>query len=133
MEYFQQLVAVAGVLTALGAALWWLRRQGWAGRGWAGRGWAGSLPKRRRELECVERLSLGPQHSLHLVRAGGRLMLVASSPSGCALIGHLREPAAILPNRWASGQNQWASRRRRNDRTVRRPPVGGASGGRGYF
>jgi flagellar biogenesis protein FliO len=85
MEYFQQLVAVAGVLTALGATLWWLRR----------RGWSGSLPKRRRELECLERLSLGPQHSLHLVRAGGRLMLVASSPAGCALIGHLPEPVGL--------------------------------------
>ena len=79
MEYFQQLVTVAGVLAGLAATLWWLRR----------RGWAGGLPKRRRELECLERLPLGPQHSLHLVRAGGRLMLVAASPGGCALIGQL--------------------------------------------
>jgi flagellar biogenesis protein FliO len=90
MEYFQQFVAVAGVFAALGALLWWLRR-----RGWTGSGWAASLPRRRRELECVERLSLGPQHSLHLVRAGGRLMLVASSPGGCVLIGHLPEPVGL--------------------------------------
>ncbi len=84
MEYFEQLAAVAGVLGGLVALRWWLRR----------RGWAASLPKRRRELECLERLALGPQHSLHLVRAGGRLMLVSSSPGGCSLIGHLpdRDP-----------------------------------------
>ena len=79
MEYYQQLVAVAGVLAGLLAVLWWLRR----------RGWTVPVPKRRRELECLERLPLGPHHSLHLVRAGGQLMLVSSSPSGCALIGHL--------------------------------------------
>jgi flagellar biogenesis protein FliO len=78
MDYFQQLVAVAAVLGTLGASLWWMR----------GRGWRRNLPQRTRELECLERLALGPQHSLHLVRAAGRLMLVASSPAGCALIGH---------------------------------------------
>jgi flagellar biogenesis protein FliO len=81
MEYFRELVIVTGVLGGLAAALWWLRR----------RGWAASLPKRRRELECLERLPLGPQHSLHLVRAAGRMMLIASSPAGCALIGHLTD------------------------------------------
>jgi flagellar biosynthetic protein FliO len=79
MDLFRQLTAVGAVLGALVAALWWLRRRGWAGR----------LPSRGRRLECLERLPLGPQHSLHLVRAGGRLMLVASSPAGCSLIGHL--------------------------------------------
>ena len=79
MEYFQPLAAVAAVLGGLAAALWWLRRRGWAGR----------LPARKKKLECVERLALSPQHSLHLVRAAGRLMLVSSSPGGCALIGEL--------------------------------------------
>jgi len=79
MEYLRDFAAVAGVLGGLAATLWWLRH----------RGWAGSLPKRRRELECLERLALGPQHSLHLVRVGARLMLVSSSPAGCALIGDL--------------------------------------------
>jgi flagellar biogenesis protein FliO len=87
MEYFQQFAAVAGVLAGLAAALWWLRR----------RGWAGSPPARRRKLECLERLPLGPQHSLHLVRAGGRLMLVSSSPSGCALIGQLSAGDLVDP------------------------------------
>jgi flagellar biogenesis protein FliO len=77
MEYFQQLAAVAGVLIVLVASLGWLRR----------RGWAASLPKRQRELESIERLALGPQHSLHLVRARGQVLLVSASPGGCALIG----------------------------------------------
>jgi len=81
MEYFRQFAAVAGVLATLAAALWWLRS----------RGWAGTLPatRNRRRLECLERLPLGPQQSVHLLRAGERLMLVSSSPSGCALIANL--------------------------------------------
>jgi flagellar biogenesis protein FliO len=87
MEYFQEFAAVAGVLATLAATLWWLRR----------RGWAGSLPPRRRKLECLERLGLGPHHSLHLVRAGNRLMLVSASPAGCALIGHLADADLLDP------------------------------------
>ena len=79
MEFFEQIAAAAAVLGGLAAALWWLRR----------RGWAVSLPDKKRHLQCLERLALGPQHSLHLVRAGGRLMLVSASPAGCALITDL--------------------------------------------
>ncbi len=79
MELLQQFAAVAGVLVVLVTGLGWLRRRGWAAR----------PPKRRRELECLERLTLGPQHSLHLVRARGRLVLVSASPAGCAVIGQI--------------------------------------------
>jgi flagellar biosynthetic protein FliO len=82
MDSFRQLAAIGAVLGALLGALWWLRRRGWAGR----------HPVRTRKLECLDRLPLGPQHSLHLIRAGGRVMLISSSPAGCSLIGHL--PAA---------------------------------------
>ncbi len=41
-----------------------------------------------RRLEVVERVSLGPQHALHLVRAGGRLLLVATAPNSCHLLDH---------------------------------------------
>jgi flagellar biogenesis protein FliO len=79
MEVFEALAAVAGVLGSLAAALWWLRKRGWAvpatGRRNAGR-----------RLECLERLPLAPQHTLHLVRLGGRVLLLASTPAGCALL-----------------------------------------------
>jgi len=94
MEYVQQLAAVVGVLAALVAALWGLRRHGWVNMRRVRTQWAAKLPKRQRDLECLERLALGPQHSLHLVRARGRLMLVAASPAGCALIGEV--PGAQL-------------------------------------
>lgn len=74
-----QVAAVVGVLTALVLTLWFLRR----------RGIAGVLPLRNkpaRRLECLERLPLGPHHTLHLVRMGGTSLLVASSPGGCSLV-----------------------------------------------
>ena len=74
-----QMAAVAGVLTLLALTLWFLRK----------RGLAGVLPargKRVRRLECLERLPLGPHHTLHLVRIGDVSLLVASSPGGCTLV-----------------------------------------------
>jgi flagellar biosynthetic protein FliO len=79
MVEFGQLAAVAGVLTLLGFTLWILRR-----RGLAGLTAARSKPARR--LECLERLPLGPHHTLHLVRMGETALLVASSPGGCSLV-----------------------------------------------
>lgn len=78
MEAIRQMLSVTVVLLLLGATLWWLRRKGLARYGTrAGRG---------RALQSVERLALGPQHSLHLVRLGGRGLLVSASPTGCALL-----------------------------------------------
>jgi flagellar biosynthetic protein FliO len=79
METIEQMLAVGLVLALLAGTLWWLRR----------RGIAGVLPARRsmgRRLECLERLPLGPQHTLHLVRLGDTALLVASSPAGCTLV-----------------------------------------------
>ena len=79
MEIFSQVSAVFGVLALLGASLWWLRR----------RGFAAMLPARLsgpRRLEGLERLALGPQQTLHLVRFGRRALLVSSTPAGCTLI-----------------------------------------------
>jgi flagellar biogenesis protein FliO len=81
MESIRQVMAISGVLLLLGAALWWLRRKGLAQYG--GRPSTGA---RKRNLESVERLALGPQHSLHLVRMAGRALLVATSPTGCAVV-----------------------------------------------
>jgi flagellar biosynthetic protein FliO len=82
MEAIQQITAVAGVLALLLATLWWLRRRGFAVVGQR------KKPGGRR-LECLERLSLAPQQTLHLVRLGNTALLLASSPSGCSLVTSL--------------------------------------------
>ena len=78
MEIAGQLAAVAAVLALAIASSWWLRR----------RGLASVLPRRGggRQLESIGRLALGPQQTLHLVRLGERVLLVASWPSGCVLL-----------------------------------------------
>jgi flagellar biosynthetic protein FliO len=82
MEVMQQIMAVALVLGLLGGSLWWLRRRGFAGLNIARRG-------SDRRLECVERLPLGPQHTLLLVRVGETELLLSASPAGCSLIQNL--------------------------------------------
>jgi flagellar biosynthetic protein FliO len=79
MEVIQQMAAVAVVLLLLGATLWVLRQRGFAGV---------TLGKKslERRIECLERLPLGPQHTLHLVRVGETELLLAVSPSGCSLV-----------------------------------------------
>lgn len=75
-----EFLPVAVVLGLLGATLWWLRRKGMA---------AFSLPVRAgrtRTMELIERIPLGSQHALHLVRVADRQLLVASSPSGCQVL-----------------------------------------------
>lgn len=79
MEVMREAAAAAGVLLLLFLAVWWLRRNGFAHLK-AGRN-AG-----RRRLECLERMPLGPQHSLFLVRVGGRVLVVAASPGGTSLL-----------------------------------------------
>jgi flagellar biosynthetic protein FliO len=79
MEGIQQMAAVALVLLLLGVTLWVVRRRGFTGVALGRR-----APARR--LECLERMPLGPQHTLHLVRVGDTELLLASSPSGCFLL-----------------------------------------------
>ena len=82
MEFAQQLAAVGAVLALLAATLWWLRRRGFSAA------LSTKVPAGRR-LERLERLSLGPQHTLHLVRVGDMALLLASTPAGCALVQSL--------------------------------------------
>ena len=68
MDVLQQLASVAAVIGLLAACLWWLRRRGVAAVG---------RPRRasNRRLEIVERLPLGPQQTLHLIRLGERAQI----------------------------------------------------------
>jgi flagellar biogenesis protein FliO len=82
MNWTEQMLAVALVAALLAGTLVWLRRKGFAGT-------AGNrlrLLRRPRRLEMLDRLSLTPQHSLHLVRLGTRTILLGRSPSGLALL-----------------------------------------------
>ena len=89
MEAIQQMGAVALVLLLLGSTLWALRRRGFAG--------VRAMTKSSgRRLECLERLALGTQHTLHLVRVGETELLLASSPSGCVLLESLTRPRARI-------------------------------------
>ena len=79
----QQMLAVLMVFALLAGLMLWLRRRGIARfrfrTGFTRR-------KTARRLELLERLPLTPQHSLHVVRMGGRALLIGVSPSGCALL-----------------------------------------------
>lgn len=79
MELFEQLAAVVLVLALLGGAVWLLKRGALPG--------VGIAPRRNgpRQLEVVERVALGPQHSLVLVRVNGVLVLVGTGPGVCEI------------------------------------------------
>lgn len=75
------MLAVALVAALLAGTLTWLRR-----RGFSRLTGNGLRLRRPRRLEMLDRLSLTPQHSLHLVRLGNRTILLGRSPSGLALL-----------------------------------------------
>jgi len=90
-----QVLAIGMILSLLAGSLWWLRRKGLVRYG--------SRSGQTQVLQSVERIALGPQHSLHLVRLAGRGLLVGISPAGCVLLescewGTLetRRPADVL-------------------------------------
>jgi flagellar biogenesis protein FliO len=75
MDLLEQLAAAGSVLALLGAMVWLLQRKGLM------------APRRRgpKELEVVERVTLGPQHTLALVRVKGGLVLVGTGPGVCEI------------------------------------------------
>ena len=86
METIREALSVLAVLGLLAGALWLMR----------GRGLASfrTLGREKKSLESIERLSLTPQHSLHLVRVGDRELVVATHPQGCGLLIEHRNGAA---------------------------------------
>ena len=81
MEILTQVLSAILVIGLLAQAVWALRRGDF--------GWlriAGRKHRQDRLLESLERLSLSPHHTLHLVRVGGGSILVALHSGGCTLL-----------------------------------------------
>jgi flagellar biogenesis protein FliO len=81
MELLEQIAMVLVVFALLGGLLWFAKRRGLA-TGPIGRRRAGDT----RLLEVLDRIPLTPQHSLHLVRVTGRIVLIATAPSACSVL-----------------------------------------------
>jgi len=83
----QSFTAVLVVMTLLGGTLFLLKKRGAA---------CFRLPRMTaapRRMEVIERIALGPQHALHLVRVGERRVLVATAPSMCQVVPSESEEA----------------------------------------
>jgi flagellar biogenesis protein FliO len=83
MDALQSLAAIGLVLALLGAALFVLKKRGIAR--------LSSMTGRAKQLELVDRLPLGPQHAIHLVRVGSRRVLIATSPGHCQIFENTPE------------------------------------------
>jgi flagellar biogenesis protein FliO len=79
MDVARLVLSPLAVFALLGAFLWTVRKGGLA----RFRGFNGA---RAPQLESKERLVLTAHHSLHLVRIGGKEVVVATHPHGCALL-----------------------------------------------
>lgn len=92
MDSIQPVLAALFVLGLLGGALYLLRAKGMARFNSKGLGAFGR--QGGRQMQAIERLSLTPQHSLHLVSVGGRTLLVAVSPGGCNVVDGVALPVS---------------------------------------
>lgn len=82
MEFGSQLLAVLMVLGILCGALWVLKKKGMVQPAFRRPGKRTGEPR----LEVIDRLTLTPQHSVHLIRVADRTLLVGLSPAGCNLL-----------------------------------------------
>ena len=78
MDIIRQSLALVLVFALFGAALWFLRKQGWTG---VGRTKAPGL------LESRGKLALTARHSVHLVRVGHRSLILVLHPDGVTFLG----------------------------------------------
>jgi flagellar biogenesis protein FliO len=83
---FEEVGPVIAVLGLLFATLWMFKRRGMVSFSGIR---LGTLRDRQREMQCMERMQLTPQHSLHLVRIRDRVLVISVAPSGCTLIQDL--------------------------------------------
>jgi flagellar biogenesis protein FliO len=84
MNGLEQLGPVAAVLGLLCLMLWLFQSRGMLRI--TGIRLDGLRGDRQREMQCMERIALTPQHSLHLVRVKDRTLVIGVAPSGCTLI-----------------------------------------------
>jgi flagellar biosynthetic protein FliO len=69
------------VFALLGGLLWFFKRRGLVSLPLTGRRGGNA-----RRLEVLERISLSPQHALHLVRVADRIVLIGTAPSACTIL-----------------------------------------------
>jgi hypothetical protein len=101
MEIWVRLFLAALVVALLAGLVGLLRRTGLA----AGLTCAGKN-REVRWLTPLGRLALTPHHSVHALRAGERILIVATYPGGCAL---LESQPAIEANRRAGEASSCAA------------------------
>ena len=82
------LLGIVIVFGLLGLLLYALKRGGMM----AFNGGFMSKTSGKRELELIDRLALTPTHSLHMIRAGSRTLLVSVGPQACQYVADL-DPA----------------------------------------
>jgi flagellar biogenesis protein FliO len=91
MDVLRQVFSILLVFSLLGGALWALRRGGNIRfRGLAGKRVRGNT----KSMVAVERLSLTPQHTLHVIRIYGQEVVVATHPQGCSVVTTVATPVA---------------------------------------
>jgi flagellar biogenesis protein FliO len=86
MDLLQPILAIGLVLGLLAAALLLLKNRGAATFRLPGQISGRFTNSGQRKLEVLERVALGPQHSVHLVRVGERQVLIGTSPSSCQVL-----------------------------------------------
>jgi len=83
-DFIQPGLAIFLVLGLLAASLYVLRRRGAISLNRVS-GPSLRIGGNPRQLVLVEKLTLGPQHALHLVKAGTGLLLISTSPVSCQI------------------------------------------------
>lgn len=84
MDLARQLIGIAVVLGLLAWILWILRKKGFVA------GVPAHAGKHRR-VQLLERVPLTSTHSVHLIRAGGRTILLAVHSSGVTVLCDVQE------------------------------------------
>jgi flagellar biogenesis protein FliO len=82
MDFLEPLAAIGFVMALLGASLFLLRKRGAV---------SFHTPGGKKRMESLERLALGPQHALHLIRLDGRSVLVATAPTSVQVLGETNQ------------------------------------------